>query len=79
MLHVHMCTAQPHPSSACTQVVWLSVGVRMCAALQGGAAAASGLFRAKSRQLEQQSRAVVVVKPEEGAADLFKNTHQKYG
>lgn len=79
MLHLDTCTAQPHSSSACTQVVWLSVGERVCAALQGDAAAASGLFRAKARQLEQQSRAVVVVTPEEGAADLFKNTHQKYG
>jgi hypothetical protein len=48
------------------------------AALQASTAAASGLMRAKSRQLEQQSHGVEFL-PEEGAADLFKNTHQKYG
>lgn len=44
---------------------------------QASTAAASGLMRAKSRQLEQQSHGVEFL--EEGAADLFKNTHQKYG
>lgn len=49
----------------------------VCAAVQASTAAASGLMRAKSRQLEQQSHGVEFL--EEGAADLFKNTHQKYG